>query len=183
MTTKKHKLILLIAILQIAILAILYICESTRIKNEKPKIITIEAESITIYNEHPNYISLNINYKMRDIRNFKGHEEYIKNLAYGDIYVILKEENDLFVPDYLSSKKPKMNSNQVMLLGDYSAENRIYFPYIDSIEKDKSKVKSNYIPSLHDKIRVQFKLYRGTHRSKIVYVNGKNIEEYFQFIN
>ena len=61
MTTKKHKLILLIAILQIAILAILYICESTRIKNEKPKIITIEAESITIYNEHPNYISLNIN--------------------------------------------------------------------------------------------------------------------------
>lgn len=181
MTTKKHKLILLIAILQIAILAILYICESTRIKNEKPKIITIEAESITIYNEHPNYISLNINYKMRDIRNFKGYEEYIKNLAYGDIYVILKEENDLFVPDYLSSKKPKINSNQVMLLGDYSAENRIYFPYIDSIEKDKSKVKSNYIPSPHDKIRVQFKLYRGTQRSKIVYINGKNIEEYFQF--
>ena len=97
--------------------------------------------------------------------------------------MILKEENDLFVPDYLSSKKPKMNSNQVMLLGDYSAENRIYFPYIDSIEKDKSKVKSNYIPSLHDKIRVQFKLYRGTQRSKIVYINGKNIEEYFQFIN
>ena len=66
MTTKKHKLILLIAILQIAILAILYICESTRIKNEKPKIITIEAESITIYNEHQNYISLKINYKMKN---------------------------------------------------------------------------------------------------------------------
>ena len=183
MTTKKNKLILLIAILQIAILAILYICESTRIKNEKPKIITIEAESITIYNEHQNYISLEINYKMRDVRNFKGHEEYIKNLAYGDIYVILKEENDLFVPDYLSSKKPKINSNQVMLLGDYYGKNRISFPYIDNIVKDKSKVKSNYIPSLHDKIRVQFKLYRGTQRSKTVYINGKNIEEYFQFIN
>lgn len=179
MTTKKNKLILLIAILQIAILAILYICESTRIQNEKPKIITVEAESITIYNEHPNYISLNINYKMRDIRNFKGHED----LAYGDVYVILKEENDLFVPDYLSSKKPKINSNQVILLGDYSAENRIYFPYIDSIEKDKSRVKLNYVPSPQDKIKVQFKLYRGTQRSKTVYINGKNIEEYFQFIN
>ena len=177
MMTKKHKLILLIAILQIAILAILYICESKRIQNEKSKIITVEAESITIFNEHPNYISLDRSYKMSDIRNFKGHED----LAYGDIYVILKEENDLFVPDYLSSKKPKINSNQVILLGDYSAENRIYFPYIDSIQKDKSRVKLNYVPSPQDKIKVQFKLYRGSQRSKIVYINGKNIEEYFQF--
>lgn len=177
--TTKNKLILLIAILQIAILGVLFFLEFTRIQNEKSKIITVEAESITIYNDHPNYVSLDINYKMRDIRNFKGHED----LAYGDIYVILKEENDLFVPDYLSSKKPKINSNQVILLGNYSGENRIFFPYIDSIEKDKSRVKLNYVPSPQDKIKVEFNLYRGSQRSKTVYINGKNIEQYFQVNN
>jgi hypothetical protein len=181
--TTKNKLILVIAILQIAILGTLFFREFTRIQNEKSKIITVEAESITIYNDHPNYVSLDINYKMRDIRNFKGYEEYIKNLSYGDIYVILKEENNFFVPDYVSSKKPKINSNQVILLGDHSAENRIYFPYIDSIQKDKSKVKLNYVPSSQDKIKVEFNLYRGSQRSKTVYINGKNIEQYFQVNN
>jgi hypothetical protein len=176
----KNKLILLIAILQIAILAILYICESTRIQNEKSKIISVEAESIVI-NENPNYFFLNINYKMSDIRNFKGHEEYAKNLISNDIYVVLKKENDVFVPDYVSSKKPKINSNQVMLMGIYFGENKISFPYIDGIDKDKSKVKSSYTPSAQDKIRVEFSLYRGSQRSKTVYINGKNIEQYFQF--
>jgi hypothetical protein len=69
----------------------------------------------------------------------------------------------------------------VMLMGIYFGENKISFPYIDGIDKDKSKVKSSYIPSAQDKIRVEFSLYRGSQRSKTVYINGKNIEQYFQF--
>ncbi len=175
--TKKHKLILLIAILQITILAILYIAESTRVKNEKSRIITVEGESITI-NDNINYIMLNINYKMSNIKNFSDQEKYA--LTSSDIYVVLKERGDIFVPDYVSNKKPKINSNQVMLTGYYYGGDYISFPYVSSINKQKSKVKFTYNPSPNDKIRVQFLVYRGSQRSKTVYINGKNIEEYFQ---
>lgn len=177
MMTKKHKLILLIAILQIAILAILYLVESTRIKNEKSRIIMVEADSITI-TDNLNYIFLKINYKMGKIKNFKEHEKYA--LISSDIYVVLKEQGDLFVPDYVSNKKPKINSNQLILLGSYYGRDYIFYPYIDSIDKEKSKVKFTYKPSPNDKIRVQFSVYRGSQRSKTVYINGKNIEQYFQ---
>ena len=175
--TKKHKLILLIAILQITILAILYIAESIRVKNEKSRIITVEGESITV-NENINYIMLNINYKMGNIKNFSDHEKYV--LTSSDIYVVLKEWGDVFVPDYVSNKKPKINSNQVMLIGDYYGGDYISYPYISYIDKEKSRVKFTYNPSPNDKIRVQFVLYRGSQRSKNVYINGKNIEEFFQ---
>ncbi len=175
--TKKHKLILFIAILQIAILAILYISESIRIKNEKSRIITVEADSITI-SDNLNYILLNINYKMGKLKNFKDHEKYVSTSS--DIYVVLKEQGDLFVPDYVSNKKPKINSNQLILLGVYYGGDYISYPYIDSIDKEKSKVKFTYKPSPNDKIRVQFSVYRGSQRSKTVFINNKNIEHYFQ---
>ena len=178
MMTKKHKLILLIAILQIAILAILYISESTRIKNEKSRIITVEADSINII-DNLNYILLAIDYKMSNIKNFKGHEKYVPTSS-DDIYVVLKERGDVFVPDYVSNKKPKINSNQLILLGDYYGGDYIGYPYINGIDKEKSKVKFTYKPSPNDKIRVQFIVYRGSQRSKTVYINGKNIEQYFQ---
>ena len=177
MMTKKHKLIFLIAILQIAILAILYISESIRIKNEKSRIITVEADSITI-SDNLNYILLNINYKMGKLKNFKDHEKYVSTSS--DIYVVLKEQGDLFVPDYVSNKKPKINSNQLILLGAYYGGHYIFYPYIDSIDKEKSKVKFTYKSSPNDKIRVQFSVYRGSQRSKTVFINGKNIEHYFQ---
>ena len=177
MMTKKHKLILLIAILQIAILAILYISESTRIKNEKSRIVTVEADSITII-DNLNHIFLKINYKMGNIKNFKERKKYA--LTSSDIYVVLKEQGDLFVPDYVSNKKPKINSNQLILLGSYYGGDYIFYPYIDSIDKEKSKVKFTYKPSPNDKIRVQFSVYRGSQRSKTVFINGKNIEQYFQ---
>ena len=52
-------------------------------------------------------------------RFYNGTQQVIQQATNNEIYVVLKKQGALYIPDYISSKKPLIRDDQVVIKGKY----------------------------------------------------------------
>ena len=118
----KNKLITIVAIAQIMFFIIWYFIENKKLTNPQSQEILIR--NLPIEQEdylNDKYPTL-IYYKISDINNFEDNKKFDKSKK-TEIFAVLKKDQSLYIPDYVSIDKPSVRSDQIAIKGIYDPLN------------------------------------------------------------
>ena len=114
----KNKLLFLVAIVQICFFSGWYFLEHQKLSNPTSKTILVK----TLPVDPRDYLSgnyLTLRYEFSNLWSFEGDNKKIREAAGSEIYVVLKQSESYYIPDYISLEKPLVRDNQVAIKGKY----------------------------------------------------------------
>ncbi len=148
MILHKNKSILLVATIQVLFFIGWYFLEYSKLHNPKSQVIMVKNIPI----DPRDYLSgnyLTLKYEFSDLWRFKNESQIIKQASTNKIYAVLKKDGALYVPDYVSLKKPLVRDNQVVIKGSKTGYYGIEYGIEKYFINENTKA-----PKIDDKVEV-----------------------------
>jgi uncharacterized membrane-anchored protein len=164
----KNKILFLIVLLQTAFFISWFFHEASKLKDPQAKTILVK----TIPVDPRDLISGNyftLNYEFSNSWNF--NKQWLGNDKIGtEVYAVLKQQDQWFVPDYLSFSKPKLREGQAAIKGKVAQYSRIEY----GVEKFFISENQKAPNSRTDKVEVMLAIDENLNaKIKNLLVNGK----------
>jgi uncharacterized membrane-anchored protein len=161
MPTKNNKaLFFLIIFLQIGFFVGWFLLETSKLSNPKSKTILVRTAPV----DPRDYLSGNYFTLRYEFSNLFGFKDKDLRLAEGtEVYAVLKQQNQWFVPDYICLEKPKVRDDQVVLKGRVSKYYEIqygiekFFINEDAKQPDRSRNKIEVLLIIDSDFRPRIK--------------------------
>jgi uncharacterized membrane-anchored protein len=117
MLSKRNKILLLAVILiQAVFFSGWFLLESAKLSDPKSRVILVKILPV----DPRDYISGNymiLRYEFSNAWSFNNNYQQLQGKEGKEVFAVLKQQDKLFVPDYISFEKPEIRPDQVVLKG------------------------------------------------------------------